>query len=148
MVDEKDLIEIVDRCIDTNKYLVHVQDPCVGAICTFIGTTRDHFQGKRVSKLEYEAYEPMAREIMRCICREARKKWNIVHCAVAHRTGTVDVGETSVWIAVSSIHRKDALESVSYIIDEIKSRAPIWKKEHYEDGSVWKENIESRVPCP
>jgi len=114
-----------------------------GAISVFVGTTRNTFKGKKVLRLEYEAYEPMALKQMRELCNEMRQRWpNVVKCAILHRTGVVAVGEASVVIAVSSPHRREALESVAWCIDELKSRVAIWKKELYEDGSSWKENAE------
>ncbi|KAI8391072.1 Molybdopterin biosynthesis MoaE [Radiomyces spectabilis] len=115
-----------------------VADDGAGAISTFSGTTRDHFQGKVVLRLEYEAYEAMVIKILHDLIKEARSKWNVMHIAVYHRTGLVPVGETSVVVACSSAHRADAIHSAEYLIDELKARCPIWKKEVYEDGSVWK----------
>lgn len=140
-----DLVEVVEGALVLDKYVERVADPRAGAVSTFSGVTRNHFQGKRVEKLEYEAYVPMAIKVMQDICEEARAKWDLIQCAVAHRTGTVHVGQPSVVIAVSSAHRKGAMDATAYIIDEIKARAPIWKKEFYEDGSVWKENQEGKL---
>ncbi|CAG0881543.1 unnamed protein product [Cyprideis torosa] len=113
-----------------------------GAISCFLGTTRNFFQDKSVVELAYEAYESMAlKEMHRRAC-EARKKWN-VDVAVAHRLGVVPVGEESIAIFVSSEHRKQSLEAVAWLINEIKATVPIWKKEIYADGSCsWKENCE------
>jgi molybdopterin synthase catalytic subunit len=113
-----------------------------GAISTFAGTTRDHFQGKQVLKLEYEGYGPMAEKILQQIIMEARDKWEIQHVLVYHRLNEVPIGEASVIIAVSSAHRKEAMQAVEYLIDELKARCPIWKKEFYLDGSVWKGTCE------
>ncbi|GAB5590907.1 Molybdopterin synthase catalytic subunit [Umbelopsis nana] len=113
-----------------------------GAISTFSGTTRDHFQGKRVLKLQYEGYEPMAERILHDIVNEARNLWDIQHVLVYHRLKEVPIGEASVVIAVSSAHRKEAMKAVEYLIDELKARCPIWKKEFYLDGSLWKGTCE------
>jgi molybdopterin synthase catalytic subunit len=115
-----------------------VASDSAGAISTFSGTTRDHFQGKQVLKLEYEGYGPMAEKILQHIILEAREKWEIQHVLVYHRLNEVPIGEASVIIAVSSAHRKEAMQAVEYLIDELKARCPIWKKEFYLDGSVWK----------
>ncbi|KAJ8714233.1 hypothetical protein PYW08_007853 [Mythimna loreyi] len=122
-------------------------DSC-GAISVFIGTTRDNFEGKRVVRLEYEAYEPMALKAMKSICEEVRGKWPAIHSiAIYHRLGFVPCRESSVVIAVSSPHRRDSLDAVSHCIETLKASVPIWKKEVYEgDAPVWKENIECTVP--
>lgn len=140
-----DLVEVVGDGLKLDKYVEHVADPGAGAVSTFSGVTRNHFQGREVRKLEYEAYVPMAIKVMQDICLDARKRWELIQCAVAHRTGKVEVGQPSVMIAVSSAHRRGAMEATSYIIDEIKARAPVWKKEFYADGSVWKENQEGKL---
>lgn len=142
--DNKDLIEIVENLnsIDVAKYMNFVSAPQAGAIATFSGTTRDTFDGKTVVELIYEAYTPMAIRCIKSVCSSARESWNLHSIAVAHRLGTVPVGGTSVFIAVSSVHRADALEACRYLIDEIKATVPIWKKEVYSNGEVWKENTE------
>lgn len=142
--DNKDLIEIVENLnsIDVAKYMNFVSAPQAGAIATFSGTTRDTFDGKTVVELIYEAYIPMAIRCIKSVCSSARESWNLHSIAVAHRLGTVPVGGTSVFIAVSSVHRADALEACRYLIDEIKATVPIWKKEVYSNGEVWKENTE------
>ncbi|KAI9007918.1 molybdenum cofactor synthesis protein 2 large subunit [Phycomyces nitens] len=122
--------------VDTITKLV--QDDSAGATTVFIGTTRDSFKGKRVIQLEYEAYKPMAIKILQTIIDEARLRWRIQHVAIYHRVGCVPVGQASVIAAVSSTHRGDSINSAAYLIDELKERCPIWKKEVYEDGSVWK----------
>ncbi|KAH7276438.1 hypothetical protein KP509_39G007400 [Ceratopteris richardii] len=93
-------------------------------------------------QLEYEAYETMAIRQMHIICAEARKRWPIIALACAHRVGIVPIGHESVIVAASSVHRADALLACHFIIDEIKASVPIWKKEIYADGEVWKENAE------
>ncbi|XP_051142697.1 molybdopterin synthase catalytic subunit-like [Andrographis paniculata] len=128
--------------IDINKYINLVQSPHCGAIATFAGTTRDTFEGKSVVELRYEAYVPMAIRCIKSICSSVRSLWKVNAIAVAHRVGRVPVGETSVFIAVSSVHRSDALDGCKYIIDEVKGTVPIWKKEVYSNGEVWKENSE------
>ena len=115
-----------------------------GGIATFIGTTRDNFQGRRVLQLEYEAYQPMAEREMLAICQRMRDRWPLRHVAIAHRIGVVPIGESSVEIAVSSCHRREALEAVQFAIDDLKAHVPIWKKEVYEgDAAAWKENAEA-----
>lgn len=138
-------VQVTSDPLDLAKISELVADPSVGAISTFSGVTRNHFQGKTVVRLEYEAYEPMALKKMREICEVASGKWAIHRMVVIHRTGAVGVGEASVIIAASSPHRRDSLEAVHWAIDELKAKVPIWKLEKYEDGSAWKENEESRA---
>ncbi|KAL0720577.1 hypothetical protein Bca4012_035176 [Brassica carinata] len=114
----------------------------VGAIATFSGTTRDMFEGKAVLELRYEAYVPMATRCLTSICTAARSHWDIHKIAVAHRLAPVPVGETSVFVAVSSVHRADGLDACKFLIDELKATVPIWKKEVYTNGETWKENSE------
>lgn len=142
--EEETLVEILEEHnpIDLAKYINYVSAPQAGAIATFSGTTRDTFQGKPVLELRYEAYTPMAIRSIKSICSSARSSWNLHSIAVAHRLGPVPVGETSVFIATSSVHRDDALEACKYVIDELKASVPIWKKEVYANGEVWKENPE------
>lgn len=97
------------------------------------------FVGKKVIQLEYEAYEPMALKEMMKLADHARTLWpDIYHIAMRHRIGVVPVRESSILIAVSSPHRRDAIAACEWLIDELKATVPVWKKEHYADGSVWK----------
>lgn len=145
-VDESEtLIEIVSPSsspLDITRYVNFVRDHAAGAIATFEGTTRDTFDGRRVVELRYEAYVPMATRQLAGVCTAARGSWALRRIAVAHRVGAVPVGEASVFIAASAVHRADAMEACRFIIDEIKTSVPIWKKEIYENGEVWKENEE------
>jgi molybdopterin synthase catalytic subunit len=120
-----------------------VNDPGCGAISTFVGTTRDNFQGKKVTKLSYEGYVPMAEKELRKLCDDATEKFSVHKIAAVHILGDCPVGQASVILACSSPHRRDALNCCEYLIDELKARVPIWKREVYEDdASVWKENVE------
>ena len=112
-------------------------DPASGALVLFVGTTRDHNQGRRVERLEYEAYPGMAEREMEKIAEEARRRWPLQKVAIVHRTGVVPVGSASVAIAVSSAHRADAFEAARFAIDRLKEVVPIWKKEFFEGGEVW-----------
>jgi molybdopterin synthase catalytic subunit len=142
--EEKTLVEILDEHnpIDLARYINYVTAPQAGAIATFSGTTRDSFEGKTVLELRYEAYKPMAIRCIKSICSSARSSWSLHSIAVAHRLGPVPVGVTSVFIAVSAVHRADALDACKFVIDEVKASVPIWKKEVYANGEVWKENSE------
>ena len=124
--------------------MVQVGSPRAGAVATFSGTTRDNFEGKQVVRLEYECYEEMAMKEMRKICQEIRKRWKVERVSITHRLGLCPVGEASVVIAVSSAHRAEALEGVSFAINTLKAKVPIWKKEVYagRDEPSWKQNVE------
>jgi len=139
-----DIIKISEDKLDLNSIVTEVTAPEAGAVSTFSGTTRNHFNGKNVVKLEYEGYNSMAEKEMKKICNIIRSKWDVIHIALIHRVGTVPITDTSVIVAISSVHRRESLEAVHYAIDEIKARVPIWKKEFYEDGTTfeWKENSE------
>ena len=114
-----------------------VADPSAGATVTFAGTTRNGNAGRRVRRLEYEAYEPMALSEMRKLAREAGERFKIVRIAIHHRIGFVAIGETSVAIAVSAAHRAEAFEACRFAIDRLKEVVPVWKKEYFEGGEVW-----------
>jgi len=139
------MIQIVDKNIDVVELLASVSVPEAGGIDMFLGTTRNHSKGKKVIRLEYEAYSTMALRMMSEIESEIRKRWNIQKISIVHRIGVVPVMEASVAIAVSAAHRKEAFEACRYAIDELKKRVPIWKKEIFEDGEVWVENVESKI---
>ena len=105
--------------------------------------TRDTFEGRRVGRLEYEGYAPMAEREMLRICESARARWSLQRMHIVHRVGVCPVGEASVLIAASSAHRREALEAVAWAIDTLKATVPIWKKEFYVDeGAAWKANKE------
>jgi molybdopterin converting factor subunit 1 len=123
--------------IDVAALEREVADPAAGAIVSFTGTTRRDNAGRVVIRLEYEAYEPMALSEMRKLASEAIKRWKIVRIAIAHRIGVVEIGETSVAIAVSAAHRGEAFEACRFAIDRLKEVVPIWKKEHFEGGEIW-----------
>lgn len=146
MDDESYLIKVSEDIPSLEFCSNFVSDPSCGAISTFSGITRDKFQQKRVLRLSYEGYVPMAEKELRKICVEANEKYpSIWKIAVVHILGDCPVGKSSVILAASSPHRRDAMECVMYLIDELKSRVPIWKREIYQDGdgeSVWKENSE------
>ncbi|MGE9270885.1 MAG: molybdenum cofactor biosynthesis protein MoaE [Verrucomicrobiales bacterium] len=115
-----------------------VTDPRAGGFCAFEGWVRNHHQGKEVLNLEYEAYQVLAEKEGNRIFAEAGEKFDILHASGQHRTGRVELGELAVVICVSSAHREAAFAACRYIIDEIKSRVPIWKKEFFTDGeSGW-----------
>ena len=108
-----------------------------GGLVTFTGVVRDHSRGKQVTKLEYEAYAPMAEKKLAEIAQEARAQWPGTDVAVTHRVGTLQPGELAVAIAVSAPHRKEAFRACEFVIDRLKEVVPIWKKEFTADGEVW-----------
>ncbi|MBZ3883941.1 Molybdopterin synthase catalytic subunit [Sciurus carolinensis] len=124
----KDIIKFTAEKLSVDDVSQLVVSPLCGAISLFVGTTRNNFEGKKVISLEYEAYLPMAENEIRKICSDIRQKWPVKHIAVFHRLGLVPVSEASIIIAVSSAHRAASLEAVTYAIDTLKARVPIWKK--------------------
>lgn len=131
------MYQIVSAPIDVGAVTAAVADPATGATVTFIGTTRDHNDGRRVIRLEYEAYPEMALGEMRKIGDMARQQWLVEKVAIVHRIGVVPLGEASVVIAVSAGHRRAAFEACQFAIDRLKQVVPIWKKEHFEGGEIW-----------
>jgi molybdopterin synthase catalytic subunit len=123
--------------IDIGALEAAVNDPRAGAIVTFAGTTRRDNAGRAVLHLEYEAYGEMALSEMNRIAGLAAERWPIVRIAIAHRIGRVDIGQTSVAIAVSAPHRAEAFEACRFAIDRLKEIVPIWKKEYFEGGEIW-----------
>jgi molybdopterin converting factor subunit 1 len=115
----------------------HVTTAEDGAVVTFLGVTRINNAGRQVDYLEYEAYRPMADEQMNIIIDEMKARWEIGRVAVAHRTGRVDIGETSMVVAVGAPHRQPAFEAALYFVDRLKEIVPIWKKEYFKGGEVW-----------
>ncbi len=107
-----------------------------GAVLTFLGTTRDHHEGRRVARLAYEAYEPMALRELQALEREAAGRFEIAACVIAHRLGEVPPAEASVVVVVASAHRGPAFDACRWVMDELKRRVPIWKKEHFEGGDA------------
>ncbi len=113
-----------------------VQDARAGAICVFEGRVRNHNDGKPVEKLSYEAYAELCVNEAAKILAETQEKFAVLNMAVSHRVGDLAINEVAVCVAVSSVHRDDAFKACRYLIDEIKARLPIWKRETYADGSV------------
>lgn len=131
------LVLITDKTIDTQAIIKSVDLPEGGAVNVFIGTVRNATKGKKVLKLEFEAYEPMATKELSKIIETAKSKWPILKVVVHHRTGIMQIGEVPVVIAVSTAHRAAGFEACQFIIDTLKETVPIWKKEFFEDGEVW-----------
>lgn len=133
-------VAIREEPIDPAALLAEVNRPDAGATALFLGTARDHSPGKTgVTHLEYEAYREHVEARLAEIVAEAVGTWDVLSVVVEHRVGRVEVGEASVAVAVSSAHRGDAFAAARYLIDELKARAPIWKREHWPGGAEWVE---------
>ncbi len=133
-----DAVYLVTReAIDLAAVLAEVAHPGAGGLALFVGTTRDENDGRRVERLEYEAYDDMAASEMAAIGAEIRRRWPVLGVALVHRIGVVPIEEASVAIAVAAPHREEAFAACRYGIDTLKAQVPIWKKEHYADGSRW-----------
>lgn len=126
-----------DEPLSLERVVDEVRSERAGAIATFTGTTRIESRGRSVQHLDYEAYEGMAEEVMAAIADELRGRYDLCGIAIHHRVGRVQIGETSVVIAVSAPHRQDALAACRDAIDTLKERVPLWKKEVYEGGEEW-----------
>ncbi len=141
-------IRVVREPLDVAVLEKAVAEPGAGATVTFVGTTRHENAGRRVIRLEYEAYEPMALSEMRKIADEAGRRFKITRVATSHRIGVVEIGEASVAIAVSAPHRGEAFDACRFVIDRLKEIVPIWKKEYFEGGEVWIGCQTSHPPKP
>ena len=128
------MAELVRSTIDVSALLAAAAHPSCGAINLFLGTTRDHHEGRRVLRLEYEAYDRMALTALESLERATREKFALAHCAIVHRLGEVPVTEASVAVVTSAAHRAAAFDAGRWAMDELKRNVPIWKKEHFEGG--------------
>lgn len=135
----EDLFELLRRPIDPREILENLKAPEDGALVVFDGFVRNNFKGQPTKYLVYEAYETMAYAKMREIGAQIREQFAVHRLAIVHRLGRLEIGETSVLIAVSSPHRAAAFEACRYGIDTLKRTVPIWKKEHFVGGAVWAE---------
>jgi molybdopterin synthase catalytic subunit/molybdopterin converting factor small subunit len=130
-------IALVREPIDAASLAAQVKQGEDGAVVVFDGIVRNHTRGRRTLFLVYEAYEEMALRQMKTLAEEAVAVHGVRQVAMVHRLGRLEVGETSILIAVSSAHRAQAFEACRWLIDTLKKTVPIWKKEHFEDGAVW-----------
>jgi molybdopterin synthase catalytic subunit len=130
-------IEIHTEPLNIQACTDWIMSPDSGGIDVFIGTVRNATKGRAVLKLEFDAYNKMAINEIEKITKQAFEKWPVQKVLVHHRTGTLQVGEIPVIIAVSAAHRAAAFDACRYIIDTLKQTVPIWKKEFFEDGEVW-----------
>ena len=131
------ICKIVETPIDCAQVISHIADEQHGAQNVFIGNVRNHNMGKQVLSVSYDAFGELAENVFGEICSEAAGKWGSdIRCAVFHRVGSLGIGEASIVIAVGSRHRDESYQASRYIIEQIKTRAPIWKKEFYTDGET------------
>jgi len=128
--------ELTSAPVDLALRREELRDPRSGGFCAFEGWVRDENEGRAVSGLEYEAYTPLAIAEGERILDEAMQRYGVLAASAVHRVGDLKVGDLAVWIGVSAPHRDEAFRACRYIIDEIKQRLPIWKKEHYLDGDT------------
>ena len=140
-----ELFEATPDKLDPNRIVEAVRRDDAGAVTLFYGIVRNENMGRRVLYLEYDAYPEMAGKVMREIAAEIRSRWPVGEIACQHRTGRLEIGETSLLVAVSSAHRREAFEACHAYVDALKERAPIWKKEVFEGGEEWIEGDPSRA---
>lgn len=138
--ESEPLCRITPEAIETAALTERLKTRPDGAVAVFEGIVRNHSNGRETLYLEYEAYEPMALMEMRAIREEAIRKFPVREVAIVHRTGRINIGETSVAIVAASAHRAAAFDACRYAIDELKRRVPIWKKEYYAGGAAWAES--------
>lgn len=132
------MIQLTHDTIDSNDLLQRAKSPDAGAVLLFLGCTRQHTGGRETVDLTYDAYGKMAEKELTALETEARERWGLSECLIVHRLGTVPLGEASVAIAVASPHRRAAFEAGEWLIDTLKQRVPIWKQEHWANGtSEW-----------
>lgn len=144
----EDFLQLVREPIHSASFVDRVKAQMAGAVVTFDGVVRNHSGGRATLYLEYEAYDAMALSKMREIAAQVRANFSIHRVAMVHRLGRLEIGETSVLIAVSSAHRRAAFEACHFAIDTLKTTVPIWKKEFFADGAVWAEGQTPRLASP
>jgi molybdopterin synthase catalytic subunit len=130
-------VEITDEAIPSAEIVAAMKTGSDGAVCVFDGIVRDNTRGRKTLYLDYEAYREMALEQMRGLAEEAVTRFRVRDVAVVHRLGRLQVGETSVLVAVASAHRGAGFDACRWVIDTLKKTVPIWKKETFVDGAVW-----------
>lgn len=128
---------LVGEPIDPEAVLTQIKRPEDGAVAMFDGIVRNHSRGRRTLYLDYSGYEPMALRKMEQLAADAMARFAVRDVRIVHRLGRLQIGESSVYIAVSSAHRAAAFDACRWLIDTLKTTVPIWKKEYFEDGAVW-----------
>ena len=137
------LVRVTDLPLDVNEAISAVETPSAGAVNVFLGVVRDNNLGRRVGHLVYDAYPSIAERVMRELGEEAIEKFGILDYAIFHRTGKLAIGEASLLVTISSGHRGESFEAGHWLVNSIKKRVPVWKKEVWEDGEEWIEGPES-----
>lgn len=130
-------VKLTEEALDPEACRQMVADPSAGGQVMFCGAVRNHTKGEEVTHLFYEAYEPMAVQEIERILAKIKAKWPVVKACVYHRTGTLQIGELAVVVAVSAAHRQAAFEACAFIIDTLKEDVPIWKQEYLRSGAKW-----------
>ena len=133
------VVRLQDGPIDASALVEEVRGDGDGAVSLFLGTVRNASAGRRVLRLEYEAYAPMAEREMQRIAAQAIARFGVSRVAMVHRVGRVEIGEASVAVAVAAPHRAAAMDACRFVIDALKTSVPIWKKEHFAGGAEWVE---------
>ena len=131
------LFEVTADELDPGRVVEHVRRDDAGAIALFYGVVRDHNRDRKVMHLEYDAYPEMATKVMRQIAAEVKERYGVAEIAIQHRTGRLEIGETSLLVAVASAHRSEAFDACQALVDRFKEAVPIWKKEVFEGGEEW-----------
>ena len=147
-IDIPNSFSIAGTSLDRDAFRTALQDVSCGAFVLFEGWVRDHNEGREVLQLEYEVYEPLAVKEGQLILQEAQAKFDITRAAAVHRQGLLKLTEPAVLVGVASSHRGAAFDACRYIIDEVKSRLPIWKREHYADGATEWVNCQKKDSTP
>ena len=137
------LIRVTDQVLSPDEAISAVRTDASGAVNLFLGVVRDNNLGRNVGHLEYEAYPEMAERVMRALAQEAKERFELEDCAVLHRTGRLEIGETSLLVAVASGHRAESFEAGHWLVNQIKKQVPVWKKEVWDNGEAWIEGPES-----
>lgn len=141
------MFRIASQPLDLAALKVELLDPHAGACVTFEGWVRNHNEGKPVQALDYEAYAELAETEGDRILAEAREKFAVDSAVCVHRTGELAIGDLAVWVGVTAAHRGAAFDACRYVIDEVKARVPVWKKEHYANGASEWINCATRGPA-
>jgi molybdopterin synthase catalytic subunit len=142
-----ELFRLTYDVLDGQSLVDAVQSGECGAVNLFYGIVRNNSEGRDVERLEYEAHESMAVKKMREVAEETKRRFpEISEVGVWHRVGTLEIGETSLLVAVASPHRKEAFEACHWCVDRVKEVVPVWKKEHWAGGSAWVEGHAVETP--
>ncbi|MBN8524054.1 MAG: molybdenum cofactor biosynthesis protein MoaE [Planctomycetes bacterium] len=144
-----DDFQVTDRSIDLAAWRRRLDHPQGGGLVIFEGVVRDHHQGRAVRHLDYQGYAPLAVRTGQVILTAARSRWPLLAALGCHRTGHLEIGEAAVWIGTAAAHRAEAFAACAWIMDEVKARVPVWKRETFADGAVeWSQGTILRTEAP